>query len=48
MSDKSNEKTDGLLEWLCINCGCHFHYNIDGCPECGSQEVVNPYAVNCE
>ena len=48
MSDKINEKTDDFLEWVCINCGSHFYYNIDGCPECGSQEVVNSYTVNYE
>ena len=24
----------------CLDCGCVFEYNIDGCPECGSQNIA--------
>ncbi len=24
----------------CEDCGCEFEFNIDGCPECGSQNII--------
>lgn len=23
----------------CKNCGCLFEFNVDGCPDCGSQNI---------
>jgi rubrerythrin len=29
----------GINRWMCWTCGCRFEFNIDGCPNCGSQDL---------
>jgi hypothetical protein len=28
-------------EYYCLTCGHRFKFNIDGCPECGGQNICN-------
>jgi len=31
--------TEYFNRWVCLSCGELFPYNIDGCPNCGSQHI---------
>jgi rRNA maturation endonuclease Nob1 len=39
MSDKTKEQ-DIEDSWICLDCLHRFPYNVDGCPECGSQIII--------
>jgi len=32
---------DEKSNFVCLSCGCNFDFNIDGCPDCGKQNIYN-------